>query len=451
MLTIDKFHPNIQLFINYFSNAQLSYQKLGDSLGISKEAVRKRLAKAEEYLLGYDNEALIAQLNIDRELSHQDELKRKDGLIKRLQLQLVLYSAQIYILTCFKEHVGRIFPALKLTRFKAYQKFQLLTLLRKYLQFGGIKKEFGKAIGRSMGTILGWEDRFRENGFSGLHDKTTRPKNFGNKISLSVKKYLVALFIRYPHWTDYQYHKHLRFSAERSYYISLPTIQKIRKMYLTKSDIEKERIKKRWCFATGTNAWTVDFTSIIKTANYQLQLLTVSDCHSRFLFKTALLLETSTELVMDHLKELFIKHGRPTIIKADNGPEFRTECSDSLREFSIYLLNNPVYYGQFNGAHERIHRTLKNYITKFERHRNITQLVEEINKFEDEYNYKMPHEYLEGRTPAQELFSNKTFIPEKSEIVTPYEKDGELRFKFKNRNNQAARLSLPVIEDKNCS
>jgi hypothetical protein len=52
---------------------------------------------------------------------------------------------------------------------------------------------------------------------------------------------------------------------------------------------------------------------------YILRLLTVPD-HRPFV-DTALFPNTSTEKVMDHLIELFLKNNRPFIITADNGPD----------------------------------------------------------------------------------------------------------------------------------
>ena len=156
---------------------------------------------------------------------------------------------------------------------------------------------------------------------------------------------------------------------------------------------------------------------------------------------------TSTDLVMDHLQELFLKYGKPTIIKVDNGPEFRMDCEEKLREISIYILNSPFYYGQFNGAHERIHRTLKTYITSFESHRNLTRLVDEISSFENDYNFEMKSEYLEDRTPAEVIFNDKCFVPKDVEVVTPYEKEGNLKINFTNRMGSHGQLSKPLIID----
>ena len=134
------------------------------------------------------------------------------------------------------------------------------------------------------------------------------------------------------------------------------------------------------------------------------------------------------------------------MMKTDNGPEFRLELRDQLKDFSVYLFNSPQYYGQFNGAHERIHRKLKEFIDTFSQHQNLTKLVAQIQEFMDQYNYKMPMDSLDGKTPAEIFLSgDNSFTPAGAEIVTPYEKDGELRMKFTNRDGAPARVSMPII------
>ncbi len=438
--TIDNFDPIIQTTIKYLSSTGVSFSDIGTELGISRQAVHKRVARGIEFLQGYGNSSANKEVQ-----KFKSEIERLKVIIKTLRLQLIIKSSIISFLICFKEKILKFYPKFKVTRYSANHKLYIIQMADKFMRAGGSFKEFCKGIKKSPETISNWQKRYKEGGFSGLYDKTTRPKNFGNKVPLKIKKYLMALFIRFPRWTDYQYHKYLRASPEYSYYLSLPTIQKIRKMHEIKSELEKERIRKRWCFNKGTDVWTVDFTCILKTAHYKLQLLTVSDARSRFLFKTALFLSTSTELVLNHLTDLFTKYGKPDIIKVDNGPEFRTKCETNIRDLAIYLLNNPTYYGQFSGAHERIHRSLKGYIDKFSEHKNLTNLVEQINSFEDEYNYHIKKDYLEDRTPADIYFNHKDFVPKNVEVVTPYEKDGELRMKFTSRDNLPARISLPLI------
>lgn len=442
MNTITDFDPVLQTTIQYFSKKTNSYNDIATSMGISKQAVHQRVTKGVEFFSSFR----VENKN-NREVELGTIIQRQKEIIKTLQLQLLIKSVLMSYLKCFKEKILKFYPKFKVARYSARQKLYVLQMLGKFQRKGGQFKEFCKGIGKSPETIKSWKKRYEERGYTGLHDKTTRPKNFGNKVPLKIKKYLMALFIRFPRWTDYQYNKYMRSNPEHSYYISLPTIQKIRRMHKVKSEMEKERIKKRWCFNNGTDVWTVDFTCMIKTDSYKLQLLTVSDARSRFLFKTALLLDTSTDIVVDYLSELFIKYGKPTIIKVDNGPEFRTDCRNKIRELSIYLFNSPSYYGQFNSAHERIHRTLKGHIDKFETHKNLTTLVEQVNTFEDEYNYKMKNDYLEDRTPSDVYFNDKEFVPknENIEVVTPYEKDGEMRAKFTTRHGEKGRVVIDTV------
>jgi transposase InsO family protein len=294
--------------------------------------------------------------------------------------------------------------------------------------------------------LAAWQEAYDNHGLSGLADKSTRPKNFGNRVPLWIKKHLVALFIQFPRWTPHQYHSYIRHNPATHWYVSLQVIAKLKEMHQEKSEAEKERIRKRWCFAVGTKAWTADFTSLLKTDTFKLQLLTVSDQRSRFFLHSALYLNTSSDIVARDLEDLFIKFGKPGIVKADNGPEFRIELREHLQNLAVYLFNSPEYYGQFNGAHERIHRKLKAFIDAFSEHQNLTKLVAQIQEFMDQYNYKMPMDSLDGKTPS-EIFLNgdDSFTPAGAEVVKPYEKDGELRMKFTDRDGAPARVSLPII------
>lgn len=281
---------------------------------------------------------------------------------------------------------------------------------------------------------------------AGLVDKTTRPKSFGHKIPLWLRDQLIALFIRFPQWTPYQYHKYMQMNPAINFSVSLPTIEKLKLHHSAKTTAEKERQKKLWAFAPGSDVWTIDFTCLLKTERFKLQLLTVSDHRSRFLLETALFLDTSTEQVLDHLMDLFVTYGKPMMIKADNGPEFRLDCRAGLDQLGVYLLNSPYYYGQFCGAHERIHRELKTYIETFDNHRNLQRLVADITRFRGDHNHSWPLEILANKTPAQVFYSEEDFIPKDVEIVKPYKKDGELRMKFTNREGKPARLAMSTLD-----
>lgn len=441
MDTLSDLHPGIQYAVRRLINPDLTFEALGAERGITKQAVQKQFKDAIEYLRGYGGQkAPVA------ELASCTECGARDGLIANLRRQLVISSVELRGLKFFKEQVLKILPNFKITRLPPLEKKGILDALEKFKRAGGLVKDFAKAIGRSSATLAAWQDAYDKNGLPGLVDKSTRPKNFGNRVPLWIKKHLVALFMQFPRWTPYQYHNYIRHNPATHWYVSLPVIAKLKSMHEEKSEAEKERIRKRWCFAPGTKAWTADFTSLLKTDTLKLQLLTVSDQRSRFLLHSALYLNTSSAIVAHDLEELFIKFGKPGILKADNGPEFRVELREHLNDLAVYLFNSPGYYGQFNGAHERIHRKLKAFIDAFAEHQNLTKLVAQIQEFMEQYNYKMPMESLDGKTPADIFLSgDDSFTPSGAEVVTPYEKDGELRMKFTDRDGGQARVSMPII------
>jgi putative transposase len=453
MATLAELHPAIQYAVLKLSNPDLSFEQLGGVRGVSRQAVQKQVQRALHYLRAYapgweehESGGREAASQQDASTPSCHGCTHKNKLIQELKLSLILAGVRGQLLKFFRAQVLKFFPRFKVTRLPPEEKKQILDWLAKYRREGGLIKDFAREVGRSPETLARWQEAYDKLGLAGLADKSTRPKNFGNKVPLWVRDQLILLFLQFPRWTPYQYHSFIRHSPTTHWYVSLPVIQQLKNIHMQRSLEEKERIAKRWCFAPGTDAWSVDFTCILKTEHFKLQCLTVSDQRSRFLLHSALYLNTSTDAIIRDLEELFIKYGKPLIIKADNGPEYRMEFREGLRALSVYLLNSPQYYGQFNGAHERIHRTMKTFIDPFETHQNITRLVAELAAFQDQYNYKMPMDSLGGKTPAEIFLGNRSFTPKGAEVVTPYEKEGELRMKFTNRDGNPGRMSMPVIE-----
>ena len=444
MNRLSPFPSYVQATILYLATPDLSFADIGKRLGISRQAAHKQVKIGKISLEELSNNKKLIEAN-NQIKNLQDSLQKQTSLISHLRRRLILQSVIIFLLKCFKERVKKFFPKFEVKRFEPFEKKYILDMWTKFQRGEGKLRDFCKNIQKSEETIKSWIQSYEKHGMAGLKDKTTRPRNFSNKIPLWLKEQLLILFIRFPDWSPYQYYKYIKNNPATNYAISIGAIEKLRDITKKRSQQEKDSIKKRWAFEQNFSVWTIDFTCILKTENYKLQLLTVSDQRSRFWFEPILLLDTSTDQVIAHLEELFIKYGRPIMIKSDNGPEFRTDCRKQLNDLGTYLFNSPTYYGQFCGAHERIHRTLKGYISDFSSHKNITRLVSEIQSFTEEYNHVWPHEYLENKTPAEIYFSNEDFIPKGVEIIKPYEKDGQLRMKFTNRHGKPARMSLDLI------
>ena len=440
------FHPDIQTAFFQNANPSLSLSDIGARLGVTKQAVQQRIKRASAFLQTY---GVAKESDVERVLKSElaaakAEIARKDELVNHLQRRLVLSTVIIAMLEFFRDRIHKFWPNFEVTRLKALEKMRIINYWLKFKRLGGSMREFCKTLGRSEDTLRSWLERYEKHGIAGLQDKISRPHHFAHSLPRWLKEQLLILFMRHPKWTPNQYEKWLRNNPALGIKVSVHTIAKMKDEHERAKLTEDERLKKLWVFPVGTSVWTVDFTCIIKTPAYKLQLLTVSDQYSRFLFETALFLETSTEQVISHLEGLFIKYGKPAMIKADNGQEFRMTCREKLFELGVYLLNSPVYYAPFDGAHERMHRTIKEYVDKFTGHQNITRLVADVDNFREDYNHLIPLEPLGMRTPGEVYYTGCEYDANGREVIMPYVKDGEIRMKYTNRHGQPARLAIDL-------
>ncbi|XP_055634095.1 uncharacterized protein K02A2.6-like [Toxorhynchites rutilus septentrionalis] len=100
---------------------------------------------------------------------------------------------------------------------------------------------------------------------------------------------------------------------------------------------------------------SIDYLGPLPDGQY---LLVVVDCYSRYL-EICEITCTDSKNTIENLKKIFSRFGLPSLIKADNGPqfasqEFRTFCE----EHGIKLVNTIPYWPQMNGQVERQNRSI---------------------------------------------------------------------------------------------
>jgi predicted DNA-binding protein YlxM (UPF0122 family) len=117
-------HMAVQTSIVHYANPSLSFADIGKTLGISKQAVAKRIELGTAFFLSFGQPIEFPE---SKELTAlREEVARLKALVKLLQIQLVVYAALHFILKCFEEAVHRYFPNFKLRRFSATQKKRLI-------------------------------------------------------------------------------------------------------------------------------------------------------------------------------------------------------------------------------------------------------------------------------------------------------------------------------------
>jgi putative transposase len=134
--------------------------------------------------------------------------------------------------------------------------------------------------------------------------------------------------------------------------------------------------------------------------------LTIADQHTRFLLTCHGLLSTETLTAKPVFERAFREYGLPVAIRTDNGVPFATQALHGLSYLNVWwmrlgIVHQRIHPGQpqENGAHERMHRTMKRRAIKpVQRTCARQQCV--FDAFRAEYNVERPHEALQQATPA---------------------------------------------------
>lgn len=128
-------------------------------------------------------------------------------------------------------------------------------------------------------------------------------------------------------------------------------------------------------------------------------MLVVIDYCSRY-YEYAILQSTVTEKVVDAL-EMFSRHGLPSTLKSDNGPQF------SSQEFKDYCLQSGIEqvrvtpkWAQANGEVERQNQSILKRIQIAQAEK--LDWMKELRKYF--CNYRSTEHTTTGKTPAELLF-----------------------------------------------
>jgi len=154
--------------------------------------------------------------------------------------------------------------------------------------------------------------------------------------------------------------------------------------------------------------WAADFKGQFRTRDgVYCYPLTVTDLYSRFLLMCQGLLSTETEGVQRAYERLFREYGLPDAIRSDNGPPFASNGLGRLSRLSVWLLRLGVRreliqpsHPEQNGAHERMHRTLKGETTR-PPGGDLRAQQRRFDGFCQEFNQERPHEGIGMLMPAQ--------------------------------------------------
>jgi transposase InsO family protein len=254
--------------------------------------------------------------------------------------------------------------------------------------------------------------RFEERGTEGLEDRSRAPHRCPHRTADEAIEAILEAKALHPWWGP---RKLLRWIAARRPELALPARSTAHEWLDRLGLVQHRRSRRRWrhpgaepAETTAPNdLWTADFKGQFPTGDGRLCYpLTIADQHSRYLLRCQALASVRTAEAQPVFERLFREVGLPGAIRHDNGAPFCSTAIHGLCSMSVWWIRlgirqqriEPAHPEQ-NGAHERMHRTLKQETTRPPAaHRQAQQ--RRFQRFRHEYNQERPHEALGDRTPA---------------------------------------------------
>ena len=274
-----------------------------------------------------------------------------------------------------------------------------------------------------------WLARYEAEGRPGLQDRSRAPHQCPHRIPKAVEALLLKERQAHPFWGA---RKLLKVLETRYPKIERWPAPSTAADLLARHDLVQKRRHRRLSMHPGVvrpttaapnDLWTADFKGEFRTGNsLYCYPLTIADQHTRFLLDCRGLLSTKTVTAKPVFERTFREYGLPIAMRTDNGVPFATQAIHGLSYLNVWWMQLGIVHQrirpgcpQENGAHERMHRTLKRQAIKPVR-ANCAAQQRNFDAFRREYNTERPHERLGQETPASHYRASPRPYPDRLPI-----------------------------------
>lgn len=284
--------------------------------------------------------------------------------------------------------------------------------------------DMARRYGISRKTAYKWIERFKEEGWEGLEERSRAPQEHPNALGAEVEKLILEFKARWPKWGAPKLLVKLRERLEAD----CPSESSVSRI-LQRNGLVRPQGRRRaraqgtalQDYAANNAIWCADFKGWFKTTDGMICTpLTITDGFSRYILRCQGLSQGTGSVVVKPIFEAVMReYGMPEAIRTDNGTPFASTGLGGLTDLSVWWLRLGIRLErsrpgcpQDNGRHERMHRTLKAETATPPRATMAAQ-QRAFDAFRREYNEERPHEALEGRAPGQIYQPSTREFPER--------------------------------------
>lgn len=285
--------------------------------------------------------------------------------------------------------------------------------IRAWLEPGRKVNRLCKRFGISTKTGYKWINRFQEEGFPGLADRSRARHTQAHQTPAAVVEQILELKHRHPDWGPVSIDSALYRANPDFPWPATSTIGEILKRHnLVKPRRKRAKVPpltEPLAHAIEPNdVWSADYKGQFQLGNGRwCYPLTMSDNCSRLLIRCQGLYGPKLKPSMAVYESAFREYGLPRRIRTDNGFPFAMVTLGGLTPLTVWLLKLGVMperidpgCPQQNPRHERMHRTLKAK-TASPPKANLSAQQRAFNRFRREFNEVRTHQGLgRGVCPA---------------------------------------------------
>jgi len=272
--------------------------------------------------------------------------------------------------------------------------------------------ELAARFGVSRQKLHKWLARHNADGMKGLVDRSRAPHHIPHRTSSDVEEKIVAFRRRFPHMGPRKIIARLAELHPDTDWPSPSTAGDI----LCRAHLVQPRerrsppahpLRVRSQPTEPNDLMTVDYKGQFLMGNHRYCYpLTVVDHVSRYLLACDAFPSNEGPHTRGAFERIFREHGLPRAILSDNGSPFGSPGLARLSRLSLWWIRLGIVierivpgHPEQNGAHERMHRTLKAETTR-PPEADFEPQQKRFDEFRHVYNNERPHETLGQKRPA---------------------------------------------------
>ena len=210
------------------------------------------------------------------------------------------------------------------------------------------------------------------------------------------------------------------------------TVRLRKRKRLVRARAEESRLER------SNEEWAIDFIVVGLATGRMVRILSVIDAFTR----ECLALEADTSLgsgrVTRVLDRLIEEHGKPLIVRSDNGPEFTSRrMLNWAEECKISLVHIQPGRPMQNGHVESFHGRLRDECLNTSWFRTLNDVRLTLDAWRNDYNRERPHSALNYKTP-REFAASQGYgdVESKERFPHPHSPDYDGLYSFASQNRK---------------